>query len=189
MNGTPLRRNQTAMRWWLEKLLNTDDKLLDVRDPAVVISARGRPRLNADNKKLKIPRYLKIADYTSSKSGSGADDTDDDDAKAEPAQRSQGRYPARGRGLGRRPSQNAGRGTRRMNASLRRDHSQFELDELQSHVLQGNKRRRVRGGAAGRGRAEASQAESSLASQAQASRESSAESCIIIPGLQSAKTP
>ncbi|KHO11515.1 hypothetical protein MAA_11031 [Metarhizium robertsii ARSEF 23] len=85
MNGTPLRRSQIAMSWWLEKPLNTDDKLLDIRDPAVVISARGKPRLNADNKKLKIPRYLKIADYTSSKSGSGADDTDDDDAEAEPA--------------------------------------------------------------------------------------------------------
>jgi hypothetical protein len=74
-------------------------------------------------------------------------------------------------------------------ASLRRDRSQFELDELQSHASQGNKRRRVRGGAAVRGRAEASQAERSLASQGQASRESSAESCIIIPGLQSAETP
>ena len=90
-----------------------------------------RPRLNADSKKLKVPRYLKIADYTS-KPGSDADNTDDDDAEAEPEQRSQGRYPARGRGLSRQPSQSAGRGTRRMNASLLRDRSQFELDELQS---------------------------------------------------------
>ncbi|KID81242.1 hypothetical protein MGU_11379 [Metarhizium guizhouense ARSEF 977] len=129
MNGMPLRRSQITMRWWLEKPLNAEDKLLDIRDPAVVISARGRPRLNADNKKLKVPRYLKIADYTS-KPGSDADDTDDDDTEAEPAQRSQGRYPARGRGLSRQPSQSAGRGTRRMSASLRRDRSQFELDEL-----------------------------------------------------------
>ncbi|KAF5131326.1 PKS-NRPS hybrid synthetase [Metarhizium anisopliae] len=151
MNGTPLRRSQIAMRWWLEKPLNAEDKLLDIRDPAIVRSARGRPRLNADNKKLKVPRYLKIADYTSNP-GSDADDTDDGDAEAEPVQRSQGRHPARGRGLSRQPSQNAGRGTRRLNASLRRDRSQFELDELQSHASQssrGNKRRRVRGGAAG----------------------------------------
>ncbi|KID81917.1 hypothetical protein MGU_10765 [Metarhizium guizhouense ARSEF 977] len=190
-NGTPLRRSQIAMRWWLEKPLNAEDELLDSRDPAVVMSARGRPRLNADNKKLKVPRYLKIADY-SSKPGSDADDTDDDDAEAEPAQRSQGRYPARGRGLSRQPSQSAGRGTRRRNASLRRDRSQFELDELQSLASQssrGNKRQRVRGVAAGRSRAEASQAERSLANQVQASRESSAESCIIIRGMQSAAAP
>ncbi|KID81049.1 hypothetical protein MGU_11557 [Metarhizium guizhouense ARSEF 977] len=155
VNGMPLRRSQIAMRWWLEKPLNAEDKLLDIRDPAVVISARGRPRVNADNKKLKVPRYLKIADYPS-KPGSDADDTDDDDAEAKPTQRSQGRYPARGRGLSRQPSQSAGRGTRRMNASIRRDRSQFELDELQSLVSQssrGNKRRRVRGVAAGRSRA------------------------------------
>ncbi|KID97269.1 hypothetical protein MAJ_06756, partial [Metarhizium majus ARSEF 297] len=171
-NGTPLRRSQIAMRWWLEKPLNAEDKLLDIRDPAVVMSARGRPRLNADNKKLKVPRYLKIADYTSN-AGSDADDTDDDDAEAEPEQR----------------SQECGPRTRRMNASLRRDRSQFELGELQSLASQssrGNKRRRVRGVAAGRSRAEASQAERSPANQVQASRESSAESCIIIPGMQSA---
>ncbi|OAQ58186.2 transposase [Pochonia chlamydosporia 170] len=186
MSGTPLRRSQIAMRWWLEKPLNAEDKLLEIRDPAIVRSARGRPRLNADNKKLKVPRYLKIADYTS-KPGSDADDTDDDDAETEPAQRSQGRHSARGRGLSRQPSQTAGRGTRRLNASLRRDRSQFELDELQSHASQssrGNKRRRVRGGAAGRSHAEASQAERSPANQVQTSRESSAESCIIIPGMQ-----
>ncbi|EFY93967.1 transposase [Metarhizium robertsii ARSEF 23] len=113
VNGMPLRRSQIAMRWWLEKPLNAEDKLLDIRDPAIVRSARGRPRLNADNKKLKVPRYLKIADYTSNP-GSDADDTEDDDAEAEPVQRSQGRHPARGRGLSRQPSQNAGRGTRRM---------------------------------------------------------------------------
>ncbi|KJK73616.1 hypothetical protein H634G_11125 [Metarhizium anisopliae BRIP 53293] len=190
-NGTPLRRSQIAMRWWLEKPLNAEDELLDSRDPAVVMSARGRPRLNADNKKLKVPRYLKIADY-SSKPGSDADDTDNDDAEAKPTQRSQGRYPARGRGLSRQPSQSAGRGTRRRNASLRRDRSQFELDELQSLASQssrGNKRQRVRGVAAGRSRAEASQAERSPANQVQASRESSAESCIIIRGMQSAAAP
>ncbi|KAM0517300.1 hypothetical protein ACHAPE_004830 [Trichoderma viride] len=176
------------MRWWLEKPLNADDKLLDIRDPAAVISARGRPRLNANNKKLKIPRYLKIADYTS-KPGSGVDDTDDDDAKAEPAQRSQGGYSARGRGLSRQPSQNAGRGTRRMSASLHRDRFQFEHDELQSQSSRGNRRRRVRGGAAGRGCADASQAERSPTNQVQAPRESSAESCIIIPRMQSAATP
>ncbi|KAF5127212.1 hypothetical protein E5D57_008140 [Metarhizium anisopliae] len=118
----PLRRSQIAMRWWLEKPLNIENKLLDIRDPAVVMSARGRPRLNAYNKKLKVPRYLKIADYTSIPR-SDADDTDDGDAEAELAQRSQCRYPARGRGLSRQPSQNAGRGTRRMNASLRCDRS------------------------------------------------------------------
>ena len=116
-----------------------------------------------------------------SKSGSDADDTDDDHAEAEPVQRSQGRLSARGRRLSRQPSQNAGRGTRPLNASLRRDRSQFEVDELQSHASQGIKRRRVRGRAAGRGRAEVSQAGRSQANQVQASRESSAESCIIIP--------
>ena len=128
-------------------------------------SALGRPRLNAHNKKLKIPRHLKIAVHTS-EPGSDADDTDD--AEAEPAQRSQGRRLARGRGLSRQPRQNAGRGTRRLNASLRRDRSQFELDELQSHASQssrGSKRRRVRGEAAGRHRAETSQAERSPANQ------------------------
>jgi len=99
-----------------------------------------------------------MADYTS-KPGSDADDTDEVDAEAEPVQRSQGRLSARGRGLSRQPSQNAGRGTRRLNASVHRDRPQFEVDELQSDASQGNKRRRVRGEAAGRGRAEVSLAE------------------------------
>ncbi|KJK83537.1 hypothetical protein H634G_01666 [Metarhizium anisopliae BRIP 53293] len=36
------------------------------------------PRLNADSKKLKMPRYLKLADYAS-KPGSDAYNTDDDE--------------------------------------------------------------------------------------------------------------
>ncbi|TWU71315.1 hypothetical protein ED733_000171 [Metarhizium rileyi] len=54
--------------WYVKNMAavrNAKDELLDIRDPAVVMSTRGRPRLNADNKKLKVPRYLKIADYTS----------------------------------------------------------------------------------------------------------------------------
>jgi len=41
-------------------------------------NSRGQPCLNATNKKLKIPRYLKIAD-----NNNAANDTDNDDAKAD----------------------------------------------------------------------------------------------------------
>lgn len=98
-------------------------------------------------------------------------------------------YSAQDRGLSQQPSQKEGRGTRRMNASLRRDCFQFEHDELQSQLSQGNKHRQDRGGAAGQGHTDASQAERSPMNQVQASQESSAESCIIIPRMQSAATP
>ena len=158
---------------------NADDSLLDVRDPTVVGNRRGRPRVDAENRKPKVPRYLKIADE--GPGSDDADDTDDDNAEAEPtvqmeARRGQRRGQGRGRGRRHQPCQTSGRGTRPLSPSLRRNLSQFEVEEPQvSSQPRRTATSRARVGRASRGRVP-------LAARARSSPTSSeTEDCIVIP--------
>lgn len=162
---------------------NTEDSLLNLRDPAIVDNSRGRPRRGAKNKKLKVPRYLKIVSDGVEPGHDDADDTDDDDAaadRAQPARRMQTRSAARGSGRRRRLTQ-AGRGTRPLNASLRRDRSQFEVDELQAAeataLSRGNRHQRAR-------RRGTPRRLTTVASREFRASSEATQDCIIIPTIQ-----
>ncbi|KAK1246767.1 hypothetical protein MKX08_000569 [Trichoderma sp. CBMAI-0020] len=113
-DGQALCKEDVHPRWWLTKPLDMEEPLLRIRDPDVVQTLRGRPRL-PNNKKMTIPSTLR------------ADDGEDD-------QQQRPRASQQPRAL-QQPSQ------RRLNPSIRRVRSQFEVEgEIGSSQAQGRAR-------------------------------------------------
>ncbi|KAG6299332.1 hypothetical protein E4U44_000844 [Claviceps purpurea] len=176
----PLRVDDVHHRWLLRKPLHVDEPLLLVNNPDIVQTNRGRPASNhptVSNQPLAVPPQLQAPE-------------------PEPTQASRAgqRRPRQPR----QPSRNRGRGTRPLRASVRRNLSQFELDDLASQAseasqsrgqsrkrVRANTNNRARGSTRGRGgRASAtvtqqqSQAEEVVA-LTQMSQQSEPEECIV----------
>ncbi|KFA77851.1 hypothetical protein S40288_09761 [Stachybotrys chartarum IBT 40288] len=117
----PLSKELFVLRWWLKKPLDMQRPLMLIRDPDIVTRLRGRPR-NPRNNKEAVPSQLGVRPQAASL-GPGLS------ATPVPSPSSQGGR-ARGRSVSRQLGRSSPASTTRLNASIRRDRSQAEIDEL-----------------------------------------------------------
>ncbi|EAQ84339.1 hypothetical protein CHGG_08353 [Chaetomium globosum CBS 148.51] len=146
-DGEALSKEDVHPRWWLAKPLDIDEPLLRLRDPDVVQSLRGRPRL-PNNEKMTVPSSLR------------ADDGQDEAQQQETAQSTQQQRR-------RQPKQTSQshRRERRAKPSARRDLSQFEVEGSQRSSQRSSRSR-------GRGRTRAASSPSTRSSQSRVNSQS-----------------
>ncbi|EAQ87040.1 hypothetical protein CHGG_08293 [Chaetomium globosum CBS 148.51] len=111
-DGEALSKEDVHPRWWLAKPLDIDEPLLRLRDPDVVQSLRGQPRL-PKNEKITVPSSLRADD--------GQDEAQHETAQSTQQQRR------------RQPKQTSQphHRERRAKPSARRDLSQFKVEGWQ----------------------------------------------------------
>jgi hypothetical protein len=93
---------------------------MQIQDPDIVTRLRGRPK-RPQNQQVDVPPELQVIPLNAQETPTPM-----------PSQQSQGQGGGRGRGISRQLGRSSQASTTRLTASIRRERSQFEVDELAS---------------------------------------------------------
>ncbi|KEY73616.1 hypothetical protein S7711_09665, partial [Stachybotrys chartarum IBT 7711] len=136
-NGEAMTKELFGARWWLKKPLNIQQQIMQIQDPDIVTRLRGRPK-RPQNQQVDVPPELQVIPLNAQETPTPM-----------PSQQSQGQGGGRGRGISRQLGRSSQASTTRLTASIRRERSQFEVDELAS-TAEASSVKRPRGNAVAR---------------------------------------
>ena len=190
--GVPLQKEEVHPRWWLRKPVDVEDEIRRIRDPAIVVRLRGRPR-GSKNKKIAIPANYRppaVAQATSTQNASSRSTPASSTRPPPPSSSRSSRSSRTPTSTTQQPHET---GRRSFPASLRRDPSHFEDEYTAGIALQAERSKRARlesqpasrgQGTRGRARGTAATSRASSSQQLRQRQMTPEGDCIVIPATQ-----